>query len=373
MLRATSVGLIVCLAFVMNTTGLQSKAVAQDAFQYQFEKLTVPPARADEPRIPLSVKAASSHLDDGATAWSNQRNCVSCHTNGSYLFIRPALTPSLGLPDQKMREFFVSQFSSLSQTSARKLRNSGTRPAQVIYIAAGLAEWDRHVTRKLSPETDQALRLAFDLQNKAGTWYSLTCWPPFESSAYQEAHMAAMAIGTAPGWLESVKEDDELQAKITKLRSYLNDTTPPHDYARVLKLWTSLRFEGILSESARSETVELLRSRQKEDGGWSIRDFATPEQWGGGNRAEKIRKEPDFAAPPSDGHMTGLSLIVLQEAGVPSTDTQVQQGLQWLRENQRQSGRWWTRSLNTESWHFITYSGTAYALLALQNAETPKR
>jgi squalene-hopene/tetraprenyl-beta-curcumene cyclase len=40
-------------------------------------------------------------------------------------------------------------------------------------------------------------------------------------------------------------------------------------------------------------------------------------------------------------------------------------GEAWLLRNQRQSGRWWTRSLNTDKWHFITYSGSAYPLLAL--------
>ena len=29
------------------------------------------------------------------------------------------------------------------------------------------------------------------------------------------------------------------------------------------------------------------------------------------------------------------------------------------------SGRWWTRSLNTDKFHFITYSGTVFPLLAL--------
>ena len=36
-----------------------------------------------------------------------------------------------------------------------------------------------------------------------------------------------------------------------------------------------------------------------------------------------------------------------------------------MKQNQRESGRWWTRSLNNDSSHFITYSGTAYPLLAL--------
>lgn len=64
--------------------------------------------------------------------------------------------------------------------------------------------------------------------------------------------------------------------------------------------------------------------------------------------------------------MTGLAIIVLRESGTSSTDAAIQQGLGWLKSNQRESGRWWTRSLNTDSWHFITYSGTDYPLLALQ-------
>jgi squalene-hopene/tetraprenyl-beta-curcumene cyclase len=338
--------------------------------QYEAGDIKVAAARADEPVIDLSVEKASQHLDHGAIAWSKQKNCVSCHTNGTYLFIRPALTPTLGAPLEETRTFFVDQLETLSKLGARKMRRSGTRPAQVIYIAAGLAEWDAHVTKKLSPETDKALRLAFELQNAEGTWHSLTCWPPFESSAYQEAHMAAMAVASAPGWTTSLGEDDELRAKIDLLKKYIRETEPPHDYASVLQLWTSLRLDGILNAEQQQAIVKLIRQKQKPDGGWSMRQFATPEQWGGGNRAGKLRDEPEFKTEPSDGHMTGLALLVLQEAGVPSDDETLQKGLAWLRKNQRESGRWWTRSLNTDKWHFITYSGTAYPLLALQRSSS---
>ena len=336
--------------------------------QYEAGEIKVVAARADEPVIDLSVEKASQHLDHGAIAWSQQKNCVSCHTNGTYLFIRPALTPTLGAPLEETRKFFVDQLETLSKLGARKMRRSGTRPAQVIYIAAGLAEWDAHVAKKLSPETDKALRLAFELQNAEGTWHSLTCWPPFESSAYQEAHMAAMAVASAPEWTASLGKDDELLAKIDLLKKYIRETEPPHDYASVLQLWTSLRLDGILDAAQHQATVKLIREKQKADGGWSMRQFATPEQWGGGNRAGKLRDEPEFKTEPSDGHMTGLALLVLQEAGVPNDDESLKQGLNWLRRNQRESGRWWTRSLNTDKWHFITYSGTAYPLLALQRS-----
>ena len=348
--------------------GFSTDLPAQDSPQYSADGITVPAAKADEPTAELSIEKAALHLDHGAAAWSKQKNCVSCHTNGTYLFIRPELSRTLGKPASDVRDFSVAQLKTLKETGARKLKRSGTRPAQVIYIAAGLAEWDAHITKTLSPETDEALRLVFDMQNKDGTWHSLTCWPPFESSAYQEAHMAAMAVGTAPGWLESIREDEEMSTKVELLKSYLRETPPPHDYARVLKLWTSFRLDGLMQETEQIEIVDMLRKLQQVDGGWSIRTFAAPDAWGGGNRAGKIRGESDFEQPASDGHMTGLALLVLQAAGVSSKDEQIQSGLQWLRANQRESGRWWTRSLNTDKWHFITYSGTAYALLALQNA-----
>ena len=53
--------------------------------------------------------------------------------------------------------------------------------------------------------------------------------------------------------------------------------------------------------------------------GWSIRSFAQPEEWGRGNRAERLRAEVDFGDPASDGHQTGLAVVVLSSAGVPPT------------------------------------------------------
>lgn len=345
-----------------------------DDHQYQFEKISIPKATADEKtRSELSIQAAAEYLENGSVAWNGQRKCVSCHTNGTYMTIRPALTKSLGAPGEATRTFFLEQLTKLSAEPNEKLRES-TRPAQVIYIAAGLAEWDAAITGKLSDETDKALKLMFAIQESNGTWGSLNCWPPFESDAYHEATVAAMAAAAAPGWLEKVASSSDLKetaAAVERLKTYLRTQAPLHDYSRVLLLWTASRMPDLLTEDQKKELIATVQKHQKADGSWSIRSFAAPEAWGGGNRADKLKAEPEFADPPGDGHMTGLAIIVLRSSGVPASDEKIQSGIRWLKANQRESGRWWTRSLNTDSWHFITYSGTAYPLLALQMCDDP--
>lgn len=347
---------------------LSTLAWAADRPQYEHADISIPMATADEPKLEkLSVSLAVEYLEKGAVAWNGQRKCITCHTNGTYMSVRPALSATLGKPSEATRDFFLEVLKTLAAEKRSKLKQS-TRPAQVIYLANGLAEWDAHVTKQLAPETEQALSLMFEIQLDTGTWGSLDCWPPYESDAFHEATVAAMATATAPGWLKKVTDskDEKQLGAVEKLKSYLRTETPPHDYGRTLLLWANCRMPGLVDDVRKQELIAMLFGQQREDGGWSVRTFAAPEKWGKGNREKKLKDEPEFSAPPSDGHMTGLALIVLREAGIPASDSRVQKAVAWLTSNQRVSGRWWTRSLNTDSWHFITYSGTAFPLRALQ-------
>ena len=348
-----------------------SVSLKAEEYQYKFEQITIPKASAEEPkRTDVSVELAQKYLEDGSVAWSGERKCVCCHTNGTYMVTRPALSLSLGRPPEDTRQFFLTALADLQNEQRDRLKQA-IRPAQVIYIAAGLAEWDAHVSGTLSADTEKALQLMFEIQNDNGTWGSLDCWPPFESDAYHEATVAAMASATAPGWLQKVEASgsDGLKASVERLKHYLRTEQPAHDYSRTLLLWANSRMSDLLPTEKKQQLIDMILRHQRENGGWSIRTFAAPEAWGGGNRAEKLKSETEFADPPSDGHMTGLAVIVLREAGLSADDARLQKGIAWLKVNQQESGRWWTRSLNTDSWHFITYSGTAYPLLALQMCE----
>ena len=79
-----------------------------------------------------------------------------------------------------VRNAFIETHAALKekQASDRSVLKRGTRPAELIYIAAGLAEWDAHVSKSLSNETKAILETMFSVQVEAGTWGSLDCWPP---------------------------------------------------------------------------------------------------------------------------------------------------------------------------------------------------
>ncbi len=336
-------------------------------FLYQYHHKDVTFARPSplEPKIPFTPKLALDYMEQGAEAWTSEWKCVACHTNGSYIVVRPLLTPQLGQPQKALRDFFVGVLQAELATDPADLRPE-LDSTQAVYVAAGLAIWDDHVTHRLSPETSQALAVMFKLQRADGDWtISDDNNPPLESSRFQLATVAARAVGNAPGWLTEQRATP-LAEKINLLEDYLrSDRKMQGDYDRTDLVWAATELPGLLDAKRMQRLVEMILRHQKPDGGWSIRNFALPEEWGKGNHAENLRAELEFADPTSDGHMTGLAIIVLRKAGVRASDPRIQRDVSWLLANQRSSGRWWTRSLNRDGWQFISYSGTLYPLLVL--------
>ena len=331
-------------------------------FQYRFGGESIPRAAADEPRAErFSSQLAREHLQTGVTLWAKRQECVSCHTHGIYMIVRPALSSSWGTPDEATRDFVVDQVSKLRQGEARK----SSVPVQMAYIARGLAAWDSQLRKRTSSETDAALRFAFQFQADDGSIRVKDRWPPLNSSTYHATAMLAMAVVDAPGWLDAL-DDRQLLEKIRKLNSFLRDTPPINDHQRLLLLWVSAHATDLLPRDRQAKLIESIWKQQQPDGGWTIWSFATPETARLRNKALAIIDEPDYKAPTSDGYQTGLAVVVLREAGVRADDLRIQKAVKWLLSQQRESGRWWTRSLSTKTrFNYISYSGTAYAALAL--------
>jgi squalene-hopene/tetraprenyl-beta-curcumene cyclase len=57
---------------------------------------------------------------------------------------------------------------------------------------------------------------------------------------------------------------------------------------------------------------------------------------------------------------------VLLQTGRTASDPVIAKSVNWLKTNQRESGRWFTRSPNQDTYHFVTHIGTVYSAMALR-------
>ena len=307
---------------------------------------------AEEPHAPsLSLPAAASFLDAAAVNWTRERKCATCHTNVPYLFARGALkdTPSEGAAI--VRRFFEDRAAHWDDEA----KESKPRfDAEVVVTAVSLAFHDAQTTGKLHPLTRKTLDRMWTLQRPDGSWNWLKCaWPPFEHDDYYGAVFAAVGTGIAP---DGYGQTEAAQQGLKKLKEYLRKTPPPSLHHKVWLLWASTNLDGLLTASERKQTIKDLLALQRDDGGWSL---ASLGDWQGHDGRANDKNAP------SDGYGTGLVVYVLRQAGMSAKEDAIQRGVNWLRTNQRASGRWFTRSLNTDRAHYITNAGTAFAVLAL--------
>ena len=347
------------------------KAVAK--YQYKSEGIEVPAATADEPKIatfgPESIMAAKKYLDDGANFWVRERSCVACHSTGVYMVERPPLTPLLGKPSAEVLDEFVE--SVTDKIGPPEIRD-GVKywgvSIQSVWRSSGLAAWDKYVTGSLSEPTDKSLR--HTLQCLADEGFIKTIDQveiPYITTDFELTVQAARAIASAPGWLATVKDNDTLE-RFERMKKYLRQHVPISDYEHAVKLQLSVFMPELVSQEQREASIAMLWRQQLPDGGWSTRRMSELMRW---HRkmdpkvVTMIQAEPDAANPESDPYMTAFAIVLLREADVPASDARIQKAIEWLKENQRVSGRWWMKSLFRDTYHYSTYISTAQALRAL--------
>jgi len=122
-------------------------------------------------------------------------------------------------------------------------------------------------------------------------------------------------------------------------------------------LWAAAKVDGLMTAAEKEAAIKALLAVQQADGGWGLPSLGTWKRRDGSSNDAKA---------PSDGYATGLAVYVLRQAGLPAKDERIRKGIAWLRSNQRESGRWFTRSLNNDKAHYVTNAGTAFAVLALE-------
>jgi squalene-hopene/tetraprenyl-beta-curcumene cyclase len=340
------------------------------------------------------VQAAARYLDARAAEWSSFKNadrgqgadkvsCLSCHTSVSYALGRPALRRVAGddrPTDHESRllehvrrrvdhwgELDTPRFHlSYDFDDRKKIESWGT---EAVLNALILAREDRRNGLDApSDPTRQALRHLWATQRKegpdAGSWdwldFGLRPWEAGESRYYGTT-LAAIAVGTAPGYLKGV-DDADARAGVDRLRRCLSSHLEDQNlHNRLFALWASTAIDGLLATPQRQQIIDQVLAKQQKNGGWSLSSLVDCRRQDG---------TPQETGP--DGYATGLALHALQLAGVGRDQPAVARGLGWLRSNQQSDGRWVAASLNkrrdpkTHVGKFMSDAATAFAILALE-------
>ncbi len=336
--------------------------------------------------------AAARYLDQRAAWWekwpASQRDhntvCVSCHTILPYALARPQLRTLLGeqrptAPEDAILQHVQKRVSLWKEVQPYYLdANSGpgksreSRATESVLNALILASHDA-ANGSLSPLTRAAFDAAWLLQlqsgEKAGAWdwqvFHLAPWESAESQ-YQGAALMALALGWTP---DQYRHSPNVHAHVKALRSYLKreySTQPLLN--RVMVLWASARFPGLLSRQEQKALEDSLCERQQSDGGWNLaslgpwtRQDGTPEETG------------------SDGYATGLITLALQGARTGKQYTaEIAKAKTWLMRHQDQQGGFWrayslnkNRNVTTDVGRFMSDAATGFAVMALETTSNP--
>jgi squalene-hopene/tetraprenyl-beta-curcumene cyclase len=322
--------------------------------------LSIPAFSAD-----WSPRQAADYLDARQKAWlswpdANKSGapCISCHTQLTYMLVRPALRNALGekSPTDHERSFTQAMRSRAAiKPAANPSAGFGTDSVLQAFLLA---------TQSFDTETQQAFdRLwATQMPDGAWPWYNLNLdpWEMSESRVFG-ASIAALAVGSAP---KEYRDKPEVREHVAMLVRFVNRDDPQQPFHnRLMLLWASTKLPEALPPAKRTGAIDQARQTQQRDGGWTI---ASLGPW---------KAHP--AAPQSEGsnaYATALTAFVLEQAGVPASDPMLKNALTWLRSHQTEQGYWDASSLNKKyesgsmMENFMRDAATGFASLALLNA-----
>jgi squalene-hopene/tetraprenyl-beta-curcumene cyclase len=166
------------------------------------------------------------------------------------------------------------------------------------------------------------------------------------------ATVALIGVGAAP---DAYAATPGAAKGIEQLKRYLAANPPPTLHHKLMILWADSYRLDLTTDAQRKTWLDELSKLQRDDGGWNSPSLGNWE------RADESPQD----TTTSDGYATGLAIYVLRRSGTPADDPRIARGIAWLKANQRESGRWFTRSLFKDNKHYLSHAGTAMAVMAL--------
>jgi squalene-hopene/tetraprenyl-beta-curcumene cyclase len=309
------------------------------------------PARPDEPLAEsFSMEKAARSMDLAAQNWQTQprQQCSQCHANMLYLVARPAFSNLVPEPPE-VRQLFEQQL-----VAKRWEKHGLLYSVESVVVAVPLAIHDRQTTGNLHPLTRKALDRMLSVQDKDGTWGNVAGGKYAFFLQYEQTMFAALGIALAP---DDYAQTEAARNALEQIRRFARANPPRHAYAQGMLLWASTHVDGLATTDERAAAINRLLALQRSDGGWALRQMLgdDPTQPAG-----------QFAAKlPSDGYGTGFALFCLRKAGLAADDPRLQKGIEWLKANQRETGRWFHPTLSDRPNHVLSNTATMWACMAL--------
>jgi squalene-hopene/tetraprenyl-beta-curcumene cyclase len=341
-------------------------------------------ARAAPERLGWKPGEAGQYLDERQKVWFASARCISCHSGLPYALARPALRQLAGArtptePETRLIAQIKRRVANWKKLDSKefglyydasdvlKKQSWGT---EAVFNSVILAFNDRYQGRSSpSAATKQAFANLWQTQEQVGANKGTWDWLDFNEAPwgntearYFGAALAAVAVGTAPGYY-TTGADADTDRRVKLLGRYLRDGLPRQTlHNRAWGLWAATKVQGILIQAEQKRLIDQLLDRQQQDGGWSLPSLGA---W--------VRSDRTAQETLSDGYATALVLHVLQTAGVPKDQVKVARGLHWLKRNQAATGAWRSVSVvkkrdpASHSGKFMSDAATAYAILALSH------
>ena len=313
--------------------------------------------RSNEPLAKkMSLAKGAEFLDRAAVQWARAQGCASCHTSYPFLMARPLLGDPKAPALVWMRDYLERRVAGWDRgkKGAGLPQEDDEAVTEIVATAATLA-FDDARGGKLNPLTRQALDRMWTVQRRDGSFnWNKHRLPPQELDEYYGVVYAALGAGYAP---DGYAGSELAKPGVARLKTYLKENRAPNLHHRIWLLWASVKLEGLMTPDERDQTAKSLLQLQRKDGGWSLPSLG---DW------KRLDGTLNDADAPSDGYATGLATYVLRQTGMSADKEPLRRSTDWLKANQRESGRWYTRSLNADRAHYTTNAGTAFALMALK-------
>jgi hypothetical protein len=373
---------------------MKKKLVLETVAILLFSAFLKNAAAAHQPKAPAKPAwetAAARYLDSRESWWQgwdrakrdHGTRCVSCHTQATYAFARPAIRTSMGiheltseetamLADVRKRVLAWNQMQPFySDDVYGKGKEIESRNAEAVLNAIILSNYDADAGEQ-NDVTMQAFRHAWELQTRTGPDAGAWVWQNFDYAPWEskesQYHWAALMVVQAAREPGPYRELPEVQQPLKALAAYLTSHYEAQPLLnKIVALWAAKSFPGILSSQQRDALLGLIYSLQKPDGGWSTTALG---DW--------HRRDGTPLQTRSDGYATALIALVLEQAvagaayAPASTPKHIERALAWLRANQdSETGAWPAWSLNKDRdpqsgpGKFMSDAATAYASLAL--------